>query len=134
MSVKTISQDVAWFHDGHVGLSSKCIWFVMNGTDPLTLAAKGGGEHPLDPDDFSRCYLLLQRNPDWRARIGEMAAVSRAWAALAAHWDELERLFLAIWGGHYDASMYQRFLAYDKAAARAMYDRMAELRHGAGAL
>lgn len=51
------------------------------------------GSHPHDPDDLGRCVRMLERLPELRPRLGEMSALSPAWAALVAHWDELEALY-----------------------------------------
>jgi hypothetical protein len=74
-----------WIVGRDTGSSSKALWAVMMGV-------KGGKDYPLDGGDFGRCYRLLQAVPEWRQRIGEMAAVSQYWKALVAHWDELEAL------------------------------------------
>ena len=47
--------------------------------------------HPHDPEDLGRCLRLLRIIPEWRDRIGEMAACGPVWAALSARWDDLER-------------------------------------------
>ena len=81
----------AWPGCGDTGSSSTALWQHM---------ARGAGgrdePHPLDPDDFGRCYRLLSAPwaKSWRARIGEMAKHGPVWAALAGAWDELEALYL----------------------------------------
>jgi hypothetical protein len=79
----------AWVSGPDTGLSSKAIFYVMTGTGDGHARA----QHPRDPDDFGRCYRLLQLFPQWRARLGEMSLESLAWAGLVAEWDELERLY-----------------------------------------
>lgn len=125
MTRATIAQDIDWFINGRTGISSKAIWCWMNRV-PLE-DAWTNWNHPSDPDDFSRCYLLLQRNPDWRARISEMAFVSKEWGALAERWDELERMFLDIVGGSFTQQDYDRRKTWEKDASERMYDRMREL-------
>lgn len=79
----------AWFIGGATGVSSETIFGVM-----MRVAVKAYGA-PHDPDDFSRCRLLLQVKPDWRPRLGEVAArFPVEWAALVEHWDELEALWM----------------------------------------
>lgn len=78
--------EVEWWHGTDTGLSSKCIWLHMRGGTERK-------DHPLDPDDFGRCYRLLKLFPAWRKRIREMGEVSPQWRRLAKHWRELERLY-----------------------------------------
>ena len=120
----TAPQDVEWLIHGPVGISSKVIWCVMNGYKPERDAFGG---YPHDPDDFSRCYLLLQRNPVWRLQLDKLRPLRREWAALVDHWDELERMFLDIFGGSFGPSDYAGRKPYDKAASKRMYDRMKEI-------
>lgn len=79
-----------WLLSGDTGLSSEAIWRHMMGMAP---DVEWGPRSPLDPSDFGRCHRLLQKFPEWRTRIGEMVKYP-AWNPLAAHWDELEQLFL----------------------------------------
>jgi hypothetical protein len=76
----------AWSASGDTGVSSKAIAAQMTG-------AENSGwlcwEHPHDPDDLGRCLRLLALFPEWRVRIGEMAARGPGWAGLAARWDEI---------------------------------------------
>ena len=131
MSRAAVVQDLDWLINGRTGISSKAIWCWMNRA-PMDDTWRGSN-YPCDPDDFSRCYLLLQRNPEWRARISEMAFVSKVWGALAENWDELERMFLDIFGGSFTEQDYDRRKAWDKAASARMYDRMKEIEESVGA-
>jgi hypothetical protein len=79
-----------WLKNGEKGLSSTCMFNVFESRKPVI-----NGDHPLDPDDFSRCYKLLKTIPEWRPRITEMKACSQAWSNLADHWDELEKMYEA---------------------------------------
>ncbi len=124
MSTRAMVQDIEWLTYGHVGISSKVIWCVMNDLRP---ESDPFGGYPHDPDDFSRCYLLLQRNPLWRLQIHKLAPLRREWAALVEHWDELEQMFLACFGGEFTAQDYRGTKPYNKAAGLAMYERMKEI-------
>lgn len=87
------SRAIAWLLTAETGLSSVCLCATMLG-HPSHFGLSGTNRaHPMDPSDFRRCYRLLQIFPEWRDRIGEMAAVSPEWAALVSEWDELERLY-----------------------------------------
>lgn len=79
-----------WLLSGASGRSSETILRRLAGI-PL---ADRHWNWPLDDSDFARCYVLLKQIPSLRPRIGEMADVNREWAALVAHWDELERIFV----------------------------------------
>lgn len=67
------------------GISSQAIMAKMLGGKPEA------GSYPSDPADLGRCLRLLERIPEWKARIGEMATVGFVWAALVARWDELRQ-------------------------------------------
>lgn len=124
-----IVTDLDWLTSGMTGISSRVIWCVMNGQRPERVAFGG---YPCDPDDFSRCYLLLKRNPAWRARLDELRPLRREWAALVEHWDELESLFLDIFGGSFTEEDYRSARRnYDKAASSRMYERMKEIERNA---
>lgn len=80
---------VAWIRDGDVGMSSRAIHDHMLGLGP-----KRGYSCPSDPSDLNRCLLLLDLIPEWKPRMGEMAAHGVRWAGLAAKWDEIVECFL----------------------------------------
>ena len=74
-----------WLRTGEAGESSLAIHAAMTGSAPA-----GPAPHPLDMDDFRRCALLLRHVPEWRGRLGEMAALSPQWSGLAAAWEAIE--------------------------------------------
>jgi hypothetical protein len=76
-----------WIVGDDTGMSSEAIWAHMVG------APKRHASHPYDPDDLGRCVRLLDKVPEWRARIGEMAPYSPEWAALVGDWPRLETTF-----------------------------------------
>lgn len=80
---------VDWLADGEVGASSKTMAFWLTWQKKIQ-----DGGHPYDPADFDRCLRLLEAAPELRAKLPEMAKVSRYWAALVAHWDDVERSHL----------------------------------------
>ena len=83
-----------WLGNGERGLSSDAIVIRLTGEKWLAGRYNSGKDHPHDPGDFRRCMKLLSAVPVARAAIGEMRDVSREWAALVQHWDELEALAL----------------------------------------
>lgn len=90
-AVEWVDRANEWMATGEVGRSSKAIWlhFMHAQHTPLDVPA------PYDPDDFRRCYILLNRVPEWRPRIVEMARYNREWAGLSAVWEELTALYEA---------------------------------------
>lgn len=81
-----------WARTGEVGVSSATICnHFARGIVPTSYLHEMNW--PWDPDDYNRCRKLLEAIPEWRARIGEMAAYGPEWAALVARWDEIERTF-----------------------------------------
>lgn len=81
---ETQNQVVKWLATGCVGLSSKCMamW--------LAFGERAEAYAPADPDDLDRCLKLLDKAPGLRPLIPKMAEVSRDWAALVPHWDQVE--------------------------------------------
>jgi hypothetical protein len=78
----------AWFMSGDTGTSSKTIWSVMTGI-PIDCA-----DVPYDPSDFGRCHRLLEKFPEWRERLGEVAARYPVWGPLVREWPALTRRYV----------------------------------------
>ena len=49
--------------------------------------------HPHDPDDFSRCYKLLEAVPEWKILVPGLAVLSKEWKALSENWDKLTEMY-----------------------------------------
>ena len=82
---------MGWIVGNDTGASSKAIWAHMMG---VGMPTEWGWSGPADPDDFGRCYRLLELMPEWRERMKEMAAnCGPEWAAIAPAWNELESLW-----------------------------------------
>lgn len=96
----------AWISGCDTGISSKTIFFVMTGK-PFTGSFRPDVPH--DPDDFGRCYRLLQKIPEWKTRMAEVSGKYPEWAGLVEHWDELTEM-------------------YEREEWKQMYNRMQELR------
>lgn len=86
---------LAWLAGRDTGLSSRSIVAVME--RDLTVLAMNGNriEYPRDPSDLGRCIRLLDIEPSYRNRLGQMSHYGVQWAALGSHWDELEALYRA---------------------------------------
>lgn len=76
-----------WIANGHVGQSSKAMWNCLMGNKDFAI------NHPYDPDDFSRCYKLLQAVPEWRGELHKLKSLSTAWNNLADNWDKLTEMY-----------------------------------------
>lgn len=86
-SADTISRANWWIANGFVGMSSKTMWNFFMGNKHFEV------NHPYDPDDFSRCYKLLQAVPEWKERISELASLSKAWKGLSENWPKLTEMY-----------------------------------------
>lgn len=84
---------VNWLAGYDTGLSSLAILAYMERDTSMLAMLHNRLEYPRDPADLGRCIRLLDIEPSYRRRIGEMADVSPQWARLVAWWDELEKLY-----------------------------------------
>jgi hypothetical protein len=80
-----------WILGNDTGTSSETIWEVMTGQEIGHLNHRSP---PSDEDDFGRCFRLLIHFPEWRPRLGEVAARHPMWAPLVRDWDKVEKLYL----------------------------------------
>lgn len=80
----------SWLKSGDTGLSSQTIFSVL----ARCQLPRGGPRVPRDPADFGRCHRLLERMPEWRDRLKEVAAVHPVWTPFVAAWDDLTRLYV----------------------------------------
>lgn len=78
-----------WLAGDDHGTSSETIWSVMTGIPVRYYGV------PLDWDDFGRCYRLIERFPQWRARLDEVAATHPRWKPIVSAWDRLCELHKA---------------------------------------
>ena len=78
-----------WLANGERGVSSNTMVTILAGVDALGTWSQ---YHPLDPDDFRRCCLLLKAVPILRLKLEKMRGVSDEWATLVDHWEELETM------------------------------------------
>ena len=71
-----------WLFSNDTGMSSKALLGHM-------VAGVSDGSYPHDPADLGRCLRLLEKFPQWKERIPEMARYGSVWATYALHWNEL---------------------------------------------
>lgn len=91
-SIATLPLQERWWKGLDVGMSSAAM-FATFADQPWQLAADkmGCGAVPRDSADFGRCLRLLNLFPEWRDRLGEVAAkYPGQWQAVIARWTELE--------------------------------------------
>ena len=76
-----------WLRNGEHGVSSKTMFkHLSSGVYDLAISHES---HPHDPDDFRRCYLLLQAIPQFKNRLENMKRVSSVWERLVNNWEKL---------------------------------------------
>jgi hypothetical protein len=80
---------VEWFLSDDTGVSSEAILGHMTGCGEAVRASHWGAMAPSDPADLGRCLRLLERFPEWKPRIAEMAVYGPDWAGLCAQWEVL---------------------------------------------
>lgn len=78
-----------WLTKGWRGTSSETMFQVISGK----LILKHRMSHPCDPDDFSRCYKLLEIIPEWKKELHKMKVISPVWSNLVDNWDKLNEFY-----------------------------------------
>ena len=84
MKTEDYQRVIAWLIGDDTGMSSMVICAHMCGVEPTDAYFA-----PSDPDDLGRCLRLLEKFPDWKPRIHELAKYGPAWEARVNHWDYL---------------------------------------------
>ena len=93
----------------YVGLSSKAIWGVM-----MDQKWPCGSNRPHDPDDFGRCYRLLELIPEWKERLIEVSQAYPNWMPMIRDWAIL-------------TAMYEVAIDNNRPTAPSLYHYMREL-------
>jgi hypothetical protein len=78
-----------WLATGRQGLSSAALFAKAMEVRPPDMRSGEETAFPHDPGDLLRCLRLIEAVPEVGARLGEMSAVSPAWAALVGAWPQL---------------------------------------------
>lgn len=76
-----------WLENGEHGMSSETMWNCLMGNSNFRVS------YPFDPDDFSRCYKLLQYVPEWKSELSKLKSLSPAWSNLVDNWDKLTEMY-----------------------------------------
>ncbi len=83
-----------WAANGSHGISSLSMFnHLIQGTDIRPLANRMGPSNAWDPDDFSRCYKLLEAVPQFKQNLQMMKTLSPRWALLVDNWDKLTEMY-----------------------------------------
>lgn len=78
-----------WINNGQIGASSMTMWNCLIGTENEFII-----DHPWDPDDFSRCYKLLEMVPEWKNGLDKLRKLSPTWNNLVENWHKLNEFYL----------------------------------------
>lgn len=101
----TFEKAMFWNNNGHIGMSSKTMWNCLMNNEYFIIS------HPYDPDDFSRCYELLETIPEWKNKLYKLKSLSKQWNNLITNWDKLTEMFLenrrTDWKNHKEIGMYE---------------------------
>ena len=75
-----------WAMGTDTGNSSMTIYNVMTGKS-------GVSSLPSDNSDFGRCRRLINKLPEWRDRLGEVADSFPEWGPIIDGWDDLVSMY-----------------------------------------
>jgi len=76
-----------WIANGEKGMSSETMWNCLIGNADYRIS------HPYDPDDFKRCWKLLEAVPEWKKDLHKLKPLSSAWSNLVDNWDKLNEYY-----------------------------------------
>jgi hypothetical protein len=100
-----------WAENGEQGMSSKTMFNHLSKSLNLRRLKNDYPCTPSDPDDFKRCYKLLQAVPQWKARLNELKTISPVWEKLVDNWDKLTSMYeqnvKEDWKNYEQIGMYQ---------------------------
>jgi hypothetical protein len=89
-------RELEWLLGTDTGTSSLTIFSVLSREHAFKARPRLGSSGPCppqDPDDFGRCYRLLERFPTWKYGLAQVAAKYPEWTGLVRGWDELCKLW-----------------------------------------
>lgn len=79
-------QAIGWLTHGDKSRAGKAMFSALLG---FPVGDRYRDSYPYYPEELGDCRRLLEQVPELAPRLGEMANVSREWAALVSKWDEL---------------------------------------------
>ena len=82
-----------WAENGEHGVSSKTMFNHLAKSLNVRRLKNEWTSTPSDPDDFKRCYKLLQAVPQWKSRLHELKTLSPVWEKLVDNWDKLTEMY-----------------------------------------
>lgn len=94
-----------WLHHGERGNSSNAMYGCFMNVDGM------GINHPYDPDDFKRCYKLLEAVPEFKKQMYKLELLSPTWQKLVQNWDKLTEMYeqnvRENWANYKQVGMYE---------------------------
>lgn len=104
-----IQKALNWIWTWETWNSSKTMWNCIIWNKDFSIS------HPYDPDDFSRCYKLLQAVPEWKGELHKLKILSKERSNLIDNWDKLTEMYeqnvKENWKNHKKIGMYE-FMNY----------------------
>ena len=84
------SRALEWLFSEDTGVSSKTLAAVMLNVPAAAIDYPGV---PVDGDDLGRCFRLLEKIPEWKSRLDEVADAFPSWEPLVESWSQLQALY-----------------------------------------
>ena len=104
-----IEQKISWWwNNGERGMSSETMWNCLSGKKDFKVSI------PYDPDDFKRCYKLLEVIPEWKTELNKLKKLSKTWCNYVDNWELM-------------TMMYESHLKKNENRMVDLYDLMQEL-------
>ena len=95
MSLSEIERVDWWMQYGERGISSNTMVCVCYSIETKDIMQDFGFCHPLDADDFRRCWLLVKAVPEIKKRFLALSLVSFEWCGIVEGWEALAAMFEA---------------------------------------
>jgi hypothetical protein len=77
-----------WLDNGERGMSSDSMFFNL--CPELKAYVDHSLNYPGDPDDFRRCYMLIEKTiPEWKSQLWSLRQLSPQWMQIVDNWDKL---------------------------------------------
>ncbi len=79
-----------WLTNGQHSKSSKTMFQFLSGKD---IGLNRDYSHPIDPDDFIKCYFLIKTVPEWKPLLNRLSVISPVWKKIVDNWDRLTTMY-----------------------------------------